>query len=108
MVSPKNGSSRVACTIASPESIWKCTALSCPFGPLELRDLPSRKLILPSITSSFIRLTEAGAALNASRRCTSVRLRAIGCRFSVQSSALSPPPTITTSWSRKSSIRRTA
>jgi len=51
--------------------------------------------------------TEWGAPRKSSRRCTRVSERATGCRLSVQSSALSPPPTTITSLSRKSSMRRT-
>ena len=41
--------------------------------------------------------SDPGWARNVSRRCTSVTLRATGCSISAQSTALSPPPTITTS-----------
>ena len=75
MVSPKNGSSRVAGTSRSPASVVRWTRLSCRPRPRACAIWPRRKLIFPSITSSFILLTDAGAALKASRRCTSVSER---------------------------------
>ena len=77
MVSPKNGSSRVACDHRrSPRHRLARSRRKLPVVAFELRDLPELKLILPLVTSSRILLTDVGAALNSSRRCTSVsRLR---------------------------------
>ena len=79
-----------------------------PLSPAIEPTWPITRSILASRTSSRIALTECGAPRKSSRRWTSVMRLATGCRFSVQSSALSPPPTIITFLSRKSSMRRTA
>ena len=64
--------------------------------------------IAPDATRLRICSTLCGAARKSSRRCISVTRFAIGCKFSVQSSAESPPPTIRMLRPRNCSILRTA
>jgi hypothetical protein len=64
--------------------------------------VPSMKRIFPAATSCCIFCTDAGAARKSGRRCTSVRAAAFSASPSVQSSAESPPPKITSFFPWKS------
>ena len=83
---------------ASPSLVFTVTAASSPPSPCSAVIWPMQQgdLACPP-PAARIFSTEWGAPRNSSRRCSSVRLLATGCRFSVQSSAESPPPTISTS-----------
>ncbi len=79
-----------------------------PFVAVELGDLAELEVDLP-VHHQFLHLVDRGrrrlegvAAVHERQRCAR---SAAGS--SVQSSAESPPPTMTTSWPRKSSILRT-
>src|SRR5450830_1372286 len=56
---------------------------------------PTRNCISYCSHSSFILATDAGAARNSSRRCSSTTDSALPTKFSAQSSAESPPPQMT-------------
>ena len=108
MVSPKNGSSASHAMWKSEPSLVFTIALAIwPSAPSSAVTWPSTKSIFPSAVSAIILLTLSGAARNWSRRCSSVRWLASGARLSVQSSALSPPPTIKMRLPRNISILRT-
>ena len=89
MVRPKNGSmASISTRVGAPSLPLIAAAASWPSSPSSAVTWPILRSMSPAATSARILLTLSGAPRNSSRRCTSVRRLAIGCRLSVQSSAV--------------------
>ena len=77
-------------------------------GAFEPGDLALHEVDLAGTRQRHHLVDAVGGGAEFRRRCSSVRCEAIGARLSVQSSALSPPPTIRIFLPLKASILRTA
>jgi hypothetical protein len=107
MVSPKNGSSVSQAISKTPSAPLHSTADSVPFfapEPRHLADMEADGAVLDQLAHA---LDAVGRGAEFVAPVQSVRLLATGCRLRTQSSAESPPPTISTSRPRNASILRT-